>query len=359
MAIGSAAAASLPRRITLLSISLPLWILLVVRILAFAGVQWDVAWHRSLGRESFWSPPHLVIYASLGVVTLIALWVIAREGWVQGYGLVLLGGSIVYLSAPFDELWHRWYGLDVDIWSPPHLTGIAGGFIIALGSVYALAAELGQLGRLDRTDSLRPLRHARATDWTLIVFIALLLTSPLFAMGRYTIVAVSRDAIFYPTLAGLAVPAIAVANLRATSRRWTAAFTGLSYMTLMVLMAAMVTAMGLKPTSAPPLLVIPALAMDLFYVARRQTRGLGAAVIAGALFSLLFYSTEYAWKLWLVGLAWRPEQMLIGLPLSLLAGGLGGGLGYRLGNSFRRPALREVGGRVAIVSEVPPSGATL
>ncbi|HLC42632.1 MAG TPA: hypothetical protein VJO34_13540 [Methylomirabilota bacterium] len=335
MAISAAAAASLPRRITLVSISLPLWILLVVRILAFAGVQWDVAWHRSLGRESFWSPPHLVIYASLGVVTLIALWVIAREGWVRGYGLVVLGGGIVYLSAPFDELWHRWYGLDVDIWSPPHLSGIAGGFIIALGSVYALAAELGQLGRLDRTDSLRPLRHARATDWTLIVFIALLLTSPLFAMGRYTIVAVSRDAVFYPIMAGLAVPAIAVANLRATGYRWTATLTGFSYIALMLLMAAIVMAMGLKPTSAPPLLLIPALAMDLFYAARRRTGGLVAAIIAGVVFSLVFYWTEYAWKLWLVGFTWRPDRMLIGLPLSLLAGGLGGSLGYLLGNSFR------------------------
>lgn len=337
MAVGSTLSASLPRRITFLQVSLPLWIFLLVRVLAFAGVQWDVAWHRSLGRDSFWSPPHLVIYASLGVVTLTALWVIAREGWIRGYGLIVWGGLIVYLSAPFDELWHRWYGLDVDIWSPPHLTGIAGGFIVTLGSVYALAAELDQLGRLDRTDSLRPLRHARATDWMLIVFIALLLTSPLLAMGRYTIVAVSRDAIYYPVMAGLSVPAIAIANLRATSYRWTSTFTGLSYIALMLLMAAIVKAVGLKPTSLPPLLIVPALAIDLFYLARRQTRGLAPAVMAGLLFSLVFYWTEYTWKLWLVGFTWRPEQMLVGSPLSLLAGGLGGALGYWLGNSFRRP----------------------
>ena len=26
------------------------------------GLQWDISWHESIGRDSLWSPPHIVIY---------------------------------------------------------------------------------------------------------------------------------------------------------------------------------------------------------------------------------------------------------------------------------------------------------
>src|SRR2546421_12068308 len=30
---------------------------------AYIGGYWDISWHRSIGRDSFWSAPHLAIYA--------------------------------------------------------------------------------------------------------------------------------------------------------------------------------------------------------------------------------------------------------------------------------------------------------
>src|SRR5690349_6421435 len=35
------------------------------------GGQWDIAWHRSIGRDSFWTPPHILIYLT-GVLAGIA-----------------------------------------------------------------------------------------------------------------------------------------------------------------------------------------------------------------------------------------------------------------------------------------------
>lgn len=335
MAVNITLSSPLARRMTLLGISLPLWVLLVVRVLAFAGVQWDVAWHRTLGRDSFWSPPHLLIYISLGIVTLIAAWSLRRWGWSRGNGCIVVGGAIVYLSAPFDELWHQWYGIDVDIWSPPHLTGIFGAFVIALGSVYLLVGELREQGRLDWRESLRPLSGARAADWMLIIFIGLLVTTPLFAMGRYTIVAWTRDAVLYPIMGALAVPVIAIANLRATGRRWTATLTAAFYIALMLVVAGIVAALQLKPVSLSPFLLLPALAIDLFYLKRRRTDGLGAGALAGTLFALTFYWTEYFWRILLVGDSWPRERMLIGFPLTLVAGAFSGGLGYVFGNSIR------------------------
>src|SRR5262249_44578719 len=30
---------------------------------AYVGGYWDISWHRSIGRDSFWTPAHLAIYA--------------------------------------------------------------------------------------------------------------------------------------------------------------------------------------------------------------------------------------------------------------------------------------------------------
>jgi len=34
--------------------------------------------------------------------------------------------AVTVLAAPIDDLWHRLFGLDVTLWSPPHLLGILG-----------------------------------------------------------------------------------------------------------------------------------------------------------------------------------------------------------------------------------------
>ena len=34
------------------------------------GVLWDTSWHLSIGRDTFWSPPHIVIYMG-GVIPVV------------------------------------------------------------------------------------------------------------------------------------------------------------------------------------------------------------------------------------------------------------------------------------------------
>jgi hypothetical protein len=38
---------------------------------AYVGGHWDISWHRSIGRDSFWSPLHIAIYAC-GVLAAIS-----------------------------------------------------------------------------------------------------------------------------------------------------------------------------------------------------------------------------------------------------------------------------------------------
>src|SRR5262245_58844496 len=40
-----------------------LWCAALAVTSAYVGGYWDISWHRSIGRDSFWSAPHIAIYA--------------------------------------------------------------------------------------------------------------------------------------------------------------------------------------------------------------------------------------------------------------------------------------------------------
>src|SRR5436190_5192385 len=132
----------------------PLIVGLVGTLLSWFGSGWDVSWHRMFGRDTFWSTPHLFIYTGValwGIAALVAPATAMSGRPIRGrpmqigpfraeLGLALIGfGALVTIAAgPFDNLWHATFGRDVDIWSPPHLVGIAGGAIGLVGWVVAL-----------------------------------------------------------------------------------------------------------------------------------------------------------------------------------------------------------------------------
>jgi hypothetical protein len=134
--------------------------LLGAKMLGGWGVQWDIRWHLVIGRDSFWIAPHVMTYAGVTLAAVIALGVLAWETWRARRGLAAPGGirvmglvgtpgfhlawwgmAITILAAPIDDLWHRLFGIDVTLWSPPHLLGIAGAQVNTLGCL-AIALEL-------------------------------------------------------------------------------------------------------------------------------------------------------------------------------------------------------------------------
>src|SRR5437879_13838943 len=40
------------------------WLILLAATSAVVGVIWDISWHRTIGRDTFWTPAHMAIYAS-------------------------------------------------------------------------------------------------------------------------------------------------------------------------------------------------------------------------------------------------------------------------------------------------------
>src|SRR5215468_4019096 len=42
------------------------------------GVMWDISWHRTIGRDTFWTPAHLAIYLGGLVAGLTCGWLALR-----------------------------------------------------------------------------------------------------------------------------------------------------------------------------------------------------------------------------------------------------------------------------------------
>ena len=115
-----------------------LWGALAAKILGAWGLGWDIQWHMTIGRDSFWIAPHLMIYGSVVVGLALGWGVLAYEWWrgipsTRGFRLAALGLVLVVLAAPIDDLWHRLFGLDVTLWSPPHLLALFGSAVSTLG----------------------------------------------------------------------------------------------------------------------------------------------------------------------------------------------------------------------------------
>ena len=127
------------------------WTLLLAKLAAGWGLGWDIQWHLRIGRDSFWIPPHVLTYASITAAVMVAFGVVGLETWLArgrrapadtvrvaglvgtpGFHLVWLGMALTILAAPIDDLWHRLFGIDVTLWSPPHLLGLAGAQVSTL-----------------------------------------------------------------------------------------------------------------------------------------------------------------------------------------------------------------------------------
>ena len=143
------------RQVAISGTTIPLALGLLGVALTWFGAAWDVSWHRLIGRDTFWSVPHLFLYGGIslwGLSALVATITAMRGRPVRGrelrvgpfraeLGLALVGvaAAIVIASAPFDDAWHRAFGRDIDIWSPPHLAGVAGSALAFVGWSVAFA----------------------------------------------------------------------------------------------------------------------------------------------------------------------------------------------------------------------------
>ena len=138
-----------------------IWTCVAAITCASVGGVWDISWHKSIGRDTFWTAPHVLIYLcgilagiSCGYLILsnsfgssssptatVSIW--GFRGPLGAY-ICAWGGVAMITSAPFDNWWHDAYGLDVKVLSPPHVLLILGILMIRVGTIVLIMGRLGQ-----------------------------------------------------------------------------------------------------------------------------------------------------------------------------------------------------------------------
>ena len=204
-----------------------LWTLLASKLIAGWGVQWDIQWHVLIGRDSFWIPPHVMTYAGVALAVLVSFGVLAWETLTgripagppvlrvlgltgtRGFHLAAWGIALTVLAAPIDDLWHRLFGLDVTLWSPPHLLGIVGAVVNSFACL-VIAREVYPEG-------------ARARLAALVLTGAVLYGGLHLTVDPSTRVAYLHGGVLFYTLAilsALILPLAHVPTARLSGSRW-------------------------------------------------------------------------------------------------------------------------------------------
>jgi hypothetical protein len=121
-------------------------------VVAGYGFYTDVAWHVALGRDDeLFTAPHTAILIGLcmiafapvaGAVTAVRVgggtWT-GRSRLPRSLLPLAVLGTAALIGFPIDELWHEAYGVDVTMWSPPHLIMILAASFSGLASWLVLA----------------------------------------------------------------------------------------------------------------------------------------------------------------------------------------------------------------------------
>jgi hypothetical protein len=312
------------------------------------GGAWDVAWHVDRGRDGFWSPPHLLIYGglALGVAMPLVALLVGRptasrpERELAGPTIRLLGarlspaalvgglGALLAIGAgPFDEAWHQLFGLDVTIWSPPHLQLIAGAFATVLGVVIGLSGEINR-ARADGATQLELPEMAQTLGFALMLNIALA------TLGEFHFGVPRFPFYWHPIL----LPLVVLPTLAAAARAggpWGATRAAVGSTLVGVGLRVLLLGVGRSATFVTLALLPAAVAFDLLMRLRRGGWAWPRPELAGALATLvlLYSQVDYLRAPSLV--TWPLGRMPWIVVVALLFGAAAAGLGHRLGAALR------------------------
>ncbi len=286
---------------------------------AAGAAAWDTWWHVAVGRDTFWEPPHLLLYAAMLAALAAAAYGWHRSGEAAWRRLAIVL-ALIPLLAPFDALWHRWFGgaealsSPLSIWSPPHAA-----FVVATIGGFSL---LLPLIRRDADVSAR--RLFGGLSFAAVLASLLFLTVPLQPTGPHALMG------FW----GAGVAAAAFAGVLLIAGRW---LPGLGGATLVAALFLLLNTLGpegheanLSAHDHPPAwlvtfsFLVPALLLDLLKRPPDWLRGAMAGVLWGAILyglSPRFFRPEFQYG---------AADALIAIVTSLLGGGFAGILAAKI-----------------------------
>lgn len=274
--------------------------LMTVAISSIAiGITWDISWHETVGRDTFWTPAHMAIYLGGVLGGCVGGWLAFKHTFLAGpaerdcsvrvFGaraplgawVAIWGALAMVTSAPFDDWWHNAYGLDVKIVSPPHAVLGLGMFGISVGALLLV---------LSRQNRLQDFSSRRGSGMFIYAGGVFVLMGSVFLL-EYIFPNMQHCAFFYKVCA-LMYPARFVALSCAGRISWPATRIAGVYMTFTCVMDWILMLFPAHPKLAPifnpvthmvplpfPLLLIfPALAID--FILRKAGESYGRANVA-------------------------------------------------------------------------------
>lgn len=301
----------------------------VVPVLVFAaacitvGIIWDISWHVTIGRDSFWTPAHMAIYLGGTLGGLVAAWITwlatfrHRAEWEDstvgilgirsplGAWVTMWGGAAMLTSAPLDDWWHNAYGLDVKILSPPHALLAAGMYGVVTGAALLVAAARNRS------------QAEGSSRWFVIIALGIQLALASILLTEVSFPNLQHTARFYLASAAL-YPTFLAAAARYAPIRWAATRMALVYTGLLLAMIWILPLFPAEPKLAPVfnrvthmvppafplLLLIPALAIDASYqfLSRWKFRGRGwvQVSVAAVVFVALFLPVQWYFSAFLI-----------------------------------------------------------
>lgn len=285
------------------------------------GAHWDISWHRSIGRDTFWTAPHLAIHFGGVLSGVVCAYLILsttfdkasplREASVRIWGfrgplgafITAWGGICMVTSAPFDNWWHNAYGLDVKILSPPHAVLAIGIFGIEFGTLVLVA---GQMNRA--TGELRVRLRA------LFLYVGGMLLVALTVMEMEVATRSDMHTVHFYMVVAIAAPLILARVSRTTEYPWAATASAAVYMVFVMLLVWILPRFPAEPKLGPVywpvkqfvppefpyLLIVPAIALDLLW---RRTAGWNRwkeAVVSGVVFLAVLAAVQWPFAIFLM-----------------------------------------------------------
>ena len=278
------------------------------------GSYWDISWHMSIGRDSFWTPAHVAIQlggiiagasgAALIFDTTLRRGAALREVSIGVWGfrgptgafLGAWGAATMVVSAPFDNWWHDAYGLDVKILSPPHAVLTLGVLAVAVAGVLLVVSAMNRAAGPER-DRLR---------WVLLVIGGEILVLAMTAIIEHTFRSNLHRADAYRAIA-IVGPLILVAMARVSAHRAGATILAAFYTAFLATMLWLFPLFPAEPKLGPvyqpithfiplefPLLLIaPAIALDLARARFAAWPRWRQAPVLGAVFLVAVVAAEW------------------------------------------------------------------
>ncbi|MFS8096743.1 hypothetical protein LFM09_06335 [Lentzea alba] len=139
-------------------------------LLSLIGLTWDIQWHSDVGPDTFFTMPHLFLYAGSAVSGIASLVVVLlttaaekRDRAIDpvvggravgvfgrtfaapvGYLVSGIGAALFLVYGLWDQWWHGLYGFDAVIDSPPHIGLLLSISITMVGAVMIFAVARDQ-----------------------------------------------------------------------------------------------------------------------------------------------------------------------------------------------------------------------